>query len=42
MRKPSRRVRPKEIEQLLALDVVARLATVDDRGFPPVTPLWFL
>ena len=31
-----------EIEALLALDVPARLATLDHDGFPHVTPLWFL
>lgn len=33
---------PAEIEALLALDVPARLATLDRDGFPHVTPLWFL
>lgn len=33
---------PGEIEALLALDVPARLATLDRHGFPHVTPLWFL
>jgi hypothetical protein len=40
-----RRPRPldrEEIEALLALDVPARLATLDRDGFPHVTPLWFL
>ncbi len=27
---------------MLALDVPARLATLDRRGFPHVTPLWFI
>jgi nitroimidazol reductase NimA-like FMN-containing flavoprotein (pyridoxamine 5'-phosphate oxidase superfamily) len=31
-----------EIEALLGLDVLARLATLDRDGFPHVTPLWFL
>jgi hypothetical protein len=31
-----------EIEALLALDVPARLATLDEHGFPHVTPLWFI
>ncbi len=31
-----------EIEALLALDVPARLATLDGEGFPHVTPLWFV
>ncbi len=30
-----------EIDELLALDVPARLATLDRHGFPHVTPLWF-
>jgi len=40
-----RRPRPldrAEIEALLALDVPARLATLDRDGFPHVTPIWFL
>jgi nitroimidazol reductase NimA-like FMN-containing flavoprotein (pyridoxamine 5'-phosphate oxidase superfamily) len=32
---------PAEIDELLALDVPARLATLDRHGFPHVTPLWF-
>lgn len=38
-------VRPlseEEIADLLARDVVARVATVDADGYPHVTPLWFL
>jgi Pyridoxamine 5'-phosphate oxidase len=31
-----------EIEAVLALDVPARLATIDAEGFPHVTPLWFV
>jgi nitroimidazol reductase NimA-like FMN-containing flavoprotein (pyridoxamine 5'-phosphate oxidase superfamily) len=31
-----------EIVELLAADVVARLATVDRAGYPHVTPIWFL
>jgi nitroimidazol reductase NimA-like FMN-containing flavoprotein (pyridoxamine 5'-phosphate oxidase superfamily) len=31
-----------EIEELLALDVPVRLATLDADGVPHVTPLWFL
>jgi nitroimidazol reductase NimA-like FMN-containing flavoprotein (pyridoxamine 5'-phosphate oxidase superfamily) len=31
-----------ETLQLLSLDVVARLATIDVEGFPHVTPLWFV
>lgn len=37
-----RSLQPAEIGQLLARDVVARLATIDSNGFPHVTPLWFL
>lgn len=42
MVKRPRRLKPAEIEALLALDVPARLATLDQEGFPHVTPLWFL
>ena len=42
MVKRPRRLEPGEIEALLALDVPARLATVDADGFPHVTPLWFV
>ena len=31
-----------ETGELLASDGVAHLATVDRRGFPHVTPIWFL
>jgi nitroimidazol reductase NimA-like FMN-containing flavoprotein (pyridoxamine 5'-phosphate oxidase superfamily) len=31
-----------EVDELLALDVPARLATLDGHGFPHVTPLWFI
>ena len=37
-----RRLDPGEIETLVALDVPARLATLDHDGFPHVTPLWFV
>lgn len=30
-----------EIDELLARDVLARLATIDRHGFPHVTPMWF-
>jgi nitroimidazol reductase NimA-like FMN-containing flavoprotein (pyridoxamine 5'-phosphate oxidase superfamily) len=33
---------PREVAELLSLDLTARLATVDDQGFPHVTPLWFI
>lgn len=31
-----------ETAELLASDIVARLATIDGDGYPHVTPLWFL
>ncbi|MFE6857163.1 pyridoxamine 5'-phosphate oxidase family protein [Nocardia sp. NPDC057668] len=31
-----------EIGALLALDTVAHLATIDEEGYPHVTPVWFL
>lgn len=31
-----------EAAELLASDTVARLATIDEDGYPHVTPLWFL
>jgi nitroimidazol reductase NimA-like FMN-containing flavoprotein (pyridoxamine 5'-phosphate oxidase superfamily) len=37
-----RRLSDEEIEALLALDIPARLATIDPHGFPHVTPLWFV
>jgi nitroimidazol reductase NimA-like FMN-containing flavoprotein (pyridoxamine 5'-phosphate oxidase superfamily) len=37
-----RRLAREEVEALLALDVPARLASVDARGSPHVTPLWFV
>lgn len=42
MIRPPRPLTPEEIEALLALDVPARLATIDAAGFPHVTPLWFV
>lgn len=42
MIKPPRPLSDEEIEALLALDVPARVATIDAEGFPHVTPLWFL
>jgi nitroimidazol reductase NimA-like FMN-containing flavoprotein (pyridoxamine 5'-phosphate oxidase superfamily) len=42
MVKRPRRLGAGEIEALLALDVPARLATLDHDGFPHVTPLWFI
>lgn len=42
MIKRPRRLDPTEIESLLALDVPARLATLDHDGFPHITPLWFV
>jgi Pyridoxamine 5'-phosphate oxidase len=32
----------REIEALLALDVPARIASLDAHGFPHITPLWFV
>jgi len=40
--RPPRPLSDDEIATLLALDVPARLATLDDAGFPHVTPLWFV
>jgi nitroimidazol reductase NimA-like FMN-containing flavoprotein (pyridoxamine 5'-phosphate oxidase superfamily) len=37
-----RRLDQDEVDTLLALDVLARLATIDRQGFPHVTPLWFV
>ena len=37
-----RRLGPEEIEAVLALDVPARLATLDADGYPHVVPLWFV
>ena len=31
-----------EISQLLSADLVARLATIDEAGYPHITPVWFL
>lgn len=42
MLKPPRRPSTDEIEQVLASDVPAHLATLDAKGFPHVTPLWFI
>jgi nitroimidazol reductase NimA-like FMN-containing flavoprotein (pyridoxamine 5'-phosphate oxidase superfamily) len=42
MVKRPRRLAASEIDTLLALDVPARLATLDRYGFPHVTPLWFM
>jgi nitroimidazol reductase NimA-like FMN-containing flavoprotein (pyridoxamine 5'-phosphate oxidase superfamily) len=41
MIKAPRALSAQEIDALLALDVPARLATLDSQGFPYVTPLWF-
>lgn len=30
-----------EISQLLSADLVARLATIDEAGYPHITPVWF-
>jgi pyridoxamine 5'-phosphate oxidase-like protein len=37
-----RRLSTAELEELLAADVPARLATIDADGYPHVTPLWFV
>ncbi len=42
MLKPPRQLSVDEVEQLLACDVPAHLATLDAEGFPHVTPLWFV
>jgi len=42
MLRPPRRLSDTEIDELLALDVPARLATLDAAGYPHVTPLWFV
>jgi PPOX class probable F420-dependent enzyme len=42
MQKRPRQLERGEIDELLALDVPARLATLDRDGFPHVTPLWFI
>jgi nitroimidazol reductase NimA-like FMN-containing flavoprotein (pyridoxamine 5'-phosphate oxidase superfamily) len=39
---PPRPLSTEEIDALLALAVPARLATLDARGYPHVTPLWFV
>ena len=41
MRRPPRQLSQSELDELLSLDVPARLATLDRQGFPHVTPLWF-
>jgi Pyridoxamine 5'-phosphate oxidase len=40
MLKPPRQLGADEVEQLLACDIPAHLATLDAEGFPHVTPLW--
>jgi nitroimidazol reductase NimA-like FMN-containing flavoprotein (pyridoxamine 5'-phosphate oxidase superfamily) len=37
-----RTLHPNEKSELLASDLVARVATLDNMGYPHVTPLWFL
>ncbi len=37
-----RRLDEREIDQLLALDFPAHLATIDPSGFPRITPIWFV
>lgn len=41
VRRP-RQLSEDELQELLALDAPARLATLDSHGFPHVTPLWFV
>lgn len=42
MIKQPRQLDEDEIEAVLALDVPARLATLDREGFPHIMPLWFV
>lgn len=42
MLKAPRPLRIEEVEQLLARNLVASLATIDASGFPHITPLWFV
>ncbi|MFC9472689.1 pyridoxamine 5'-phosphate oxidase family protein [Nocardia sp. NPDC056952] len=37
-----RRLEVPEIGELLGLDAVAHLSTIDSQGYPHVTPIWFL
>jgi nitroimidazol reductase NimA-like FMN-containing flavoprotein (pyridoxamine 5'-phosphate oxidase superfamily) len=37
-----RRLRPAELAEVLEAVIPCRLATVDPRGFPRITPLWFI
>ncbi len=42
MRPHIARLDPAGIAALLALDIPARLATIDPDGYPRVTPIWFM
>ena len=42
MIRPPRKLADDEIEELLTLELLARLGTLDSRGNPHVTPLWFV
>jgi nitroimidazol reductase NimA-like FMN-containing flavoprotein (pyridoxamine 5'-phosphate oxidase superfamily) len=39
---PFRMMTESEISEVLAVDVPARLATLDAEGYPYITPLWYL
>ena len=42
MKPQIKRLSGPEIDELLALDVPAHLATIDPDGYPRITPIWFL
>jgi nitroimidazol reductase NimA-like FMN-containing flavoprotein (pyridoxamine 5'-phosphate oxidase superfamily) len=43
MSRPRARVlSDEEVAELLSLDISAHLATLDEDGFPRITPIWFL
>ena len=37
-----RRVTTAEFDELVSRDLVAHLATIDQRGYPHVTPIWLV
>ena len=39
---PLRKLTPQEIAHLTSLAIPAHLATLDQAGFPRITPIWFL
>lgn len=41
-RRGGRILSDEEVSEMLALDIPARLATIDPDGFPRITPIWFL